>query len=230
MTYSVVALSDDGAEIGVATASRSLAVGAGVPALAPGVGGLVTQAYTNQRFRARGLQILREGASPAEAIDVLRSEDPEFDKRQVGIVDARGRTAVWTGPQCTDVKDAREGDGWVALGNYLANEDVVPAMAQRIAEEGGLAERLAETLMVGQLTGGDRRGQQSAALVVVRNDFDDIFPPLTEIDLRIDHHPAPLAMLQVMLAELPGPGDAGSGISGRAAPRPRWRPGSRFAP
>lgn len=231
MTYSVVALASDARSIGVATASRSLAVGAGVPALAPGVGGLVTQAYTNQRFRARGLQILREGASPVEAIEVLRREDPDFDTRQVGIVDIRGRTAVWTGPLCTDWKAAAQGPGWVALGNYLAGPRVVPAMAASIAESAGtLSWRLIAALEAAQEAGGDARGQQSAALVVVNNDFEDIFPPLTQIDLRVDHHDTPLWELRRMRASLPDPNEDVEGVSGRAEARPRWRPGSMFVP
>ena len=231
MTYSVVALSSDAAALGVATASRSLAVGAGVPALAPGVGGLVTQAYTNQRFRARGLQILREGATPIETIEVLRKEDPDFDTRQVGIVDVHGRTAVWTGPLCTDWKAAAQGPGWVALGNYLAGPRVVPAMAASIAgSEGVLSHRLMDALEAAQAAGGDARGQQSAALMVVHNDFEDIFPPLTEIDLRVDNHGDPLEELRRMRTELPVPGGDAEGVSGRAESRPRWRPGSMFVP
>ena len=207
MTYSVVALSGDGSRLGVAAASRSLAVGAAVPALAPGVGAVVTQAYTNQRFRALGLQLLREGLEPAEVIARLARVDEQFDRRQVGVVDAHGRTAAWTGPACTPWAGAFEGEGYVVLGNFLAGPAVVGGM-RRAMDDGPadpLPARLLSALEAAQAAGGDSRGQQSAVLRVVSNAAEDVWPPLSEVDLRVDDHPEPLPGLRSMLAALPGP-------------------------
>lgn len=209
MTYSVVACSRDGARLGVATASRSLAVGAAVPALAPRVGALVTQAYTNQRFRALGLQLLREGCEPEQVIARLSREDEDFDRRQVGIVDSRGRTAVWTGSECTDWAGAIEGDGYVVLGNFLAGPEVLAGMDRALTAPQGetFAAGLLTALEGAQSAGGDARGQQSAALRVVHNAFEDVAPPLTEVDLRVDDDPQPLRRLRTMLATLPSAAD-----------------------
>ncbi|HLS43982.1 MAG TPA: DUF1028 domain-containing protein [Ornithinicoccus sp.] len=205
MTYSVVALSEDGARLGVATASRSLAVGAAVPALAPQVGALVTQAYTNQRFRALGLQLLRDGLSPEDVITRLAQVDDDFDRRQVGIVDVHGRTAAWTGRSCTPWAGAMEGPGFVLVGNLLTGPAVVDEMHRIMAAEPGepFAARLLAALEAGEKAGGDARGQQSAALRVVNNAFEDVSPPLSEVDLRVDDDPQPLSRLRTMLATLP---------------------------
>lgn len=211
MTFSVVALSEDGARLGVATASRSLAVGAAVPALAPQVGALVTQAYTNQRFRALGLQLLREGLDPQEVIGQLAREDDDFDRRQVGIVDAGGRTAVWTGTGCTPWAGAIAGPGFVVLGNFLAGSEVLDEMHRSLTDHSDetFSWRLLAALEAGQTAGGDVRGQQSAALRVVNNAFEDVSPSLTEVDLRVDDDEQPLRRLRTMLATLPmAAGDA----------------------
>lgn len=205
MTYSVVALSGDGTKLGVGTASRSLAVGAAVPALAPQVGAVVTQAYTNQRFRARGLQLLREGHDPEQVLEVLAGEDAQFDHRQVGIVDVVGRTATWTGDRCTGWAGSHAGARYVVLGNFLTGPDVLAEMV-RVLEHppaGSFTSRLLSALEAAQLAGGDARGQQSAALRVVNNAFEDVSPPLTEVDLRVDDHDDPLRVLRRMLSTLP---------------------------
>lgn len=205
MTYSVVALSGDGCQLGVATASCSLAVGAAVPALAPRVGAVVTQAHTNQRFRALGLQLLREGLEPGEVIDRLAQEDADFERRQVGIVDVHGRTAVWTGSACTPWVGAIQGAGYVVLGNYLTGPAVVDGMQQAMEtpRDESFSGRLLGALLAAQAAGGDTRGQQSAALRVVNNAFEDVSPSLTEVDLRVDDDPTPLQRLGTMLARLP---------------------------
>lgn len=205
MTYSVVAISGDGTKLGVGTASRSLAVGAAVPALAPRVGAVVTQAYTNQRFRARGLELLRVGLAPEHVLEQLAREDDEYDYRQVAIVDVLGRTAVWTGPQCTSWAGAVAGPGYVAIGNFLEGPDVLERMHQVLEDPppGSFTSRLLSALEAGERAGGDRRGQQSAALHVVNNEFEDTFPPLTEVDLRVDDSTDPLILLRSMLTTLP---------------------------
>lgn len=223
MTFSVVALSEDGSRLGVATASRSLAVGAAVPALAPRVGALVTQAYTNQRFRALGLQLLRDELRPSEVISRLAGLDEEFSLRQVGLVDVRGRTATWTGSACTGWAGQIEGPGWVVLGNFLAGPGVVDGM--REAMESLPAEpfprRLLRALEAAQTAGGDARGQQSAALRVVNNAFEDVSPPLSEVDLRVDDDPQPLGLLRSMLASLPiATDDATAELTDPAQPGP----------
>lgn len=209
MTYSVVALSGDGSKLGVATASRSLAVGAAVPALAPRVGAVVTQAWTNQRFRARGLALLRVGLAPEHVLEQLAREDEDFAYRQVAIVDVHGRTAVWTGGECTAWAGATEGPRYVVLGNYLVGPGVVERMAAVLADPpaGSFTSRLLSALEEGQAAGGDARGQQSAALHVVNNSFEDVSPPLTEVDLRVDDDPDPLGRLRRMLTELPQAAD-----------------------
>ncbi|USQ77379.1 DUF1028 domain-containing protein [Ornithinimicrobium cryptoxanthini] len=212
MTYSVVALSGDGARLGVATASRSLAVGAAVPALAPQVGALVTQAYTNQRFRSLGLQLLRDGLDPQQVINRLAREDDDFDRRQVGIVDAAGHTAVWTGAGCTPWAGAVQGPGFVVLGNLLAGPAVLDEMHRVLTDtsEETFSARLLVALEAAQAAGGDARGQQSAALRVVNNAFEDVSPSLTEVDLRVDDDQQPLRLLRRMLATLPTAADDAS--------------------
>lgn len=204
MTYSIVKLSADGAKLGIGTASMSLAVGAAVPALAPQVGAIVTQAYTNQRFRARGLELLRVGLAPEHVIEQLAREDQDFDYRQVGIVDAQGRTAVWTGPECTGWAGALSGPGYVVLGNFLTGPEVLAEMEQVVTAppSGTFTSRILATLEAAQAAGGDRRGQESAALRVVNNAFEDVSPPLAEVDLRVDHDDEPLRWLRAMLSSL----------------------------
>lgn len=223
MTYSVVALSGDGSRLGVATASRSLAVGAAVPALAPQVGALATQAYTNQRFRARGLQLLRVGIHPEHVLEQLAREDEDFASRQVGIVDVQGRTAVWTGGRCTGHAGALEGSRYVVLGNFLTGPEVLAEMHRVLATPppGTFTSRLLAALEAGQAAGGDARGQQSAALYVVNNSFEDASPPLTEVDLRVDDDPDPLGRLRTMLTTLPvATDDATVEVTDPAAPEP----------
>lgn len=223
MTYSVVALSADGTKLGVATASRSLAVGAAVPALAPQVGAIVTQAYTNQRFRARGLALLRVGLAPQQVLEQLAREDEDFAFRQVAIVDVQGRTAVWTGERCTGWAGAHEGQGYVVIGNYLAGPEVVSQMHQVLSDPppGTFTSRLLSALEAAERAGGDRRGQQSAALRVVNNAFEDVSPPLTEVDLRVDDDSTPLRHLRAMLTTLPvAADDATEEVSDPMLPTP----------
>ena len=224
MTYSVVALSGDGTRLGVATASCSLAVGAAVPALAPRVGAVVTQAYTNQRFRARGLELLRVGLAPEQVLEQLAREDDDYAFRQVAIVDVQGRTAVWTGESCTGWAGAIEGPRFVVVGNYLAGRRVLQDMEKvlRNPPPGSFTSRLLAALEAGEAAGGDSRGRQSAALNVVNNEFEDAFPPLTEVDLRSDDDPQPLAVLRRMLRALPeAADDAAAEVTDPTLPEPQ---------
>lgn len=201
MTFSIVALSQDGAYLGVATATRTLAVGAVVPAAAPGAGALATQGYTNRAFRSRVLDLLRHGTAPEAVPEVLRGEDAGFERRQLGMVDRAGRGWTWTGRECTPWAGGTAGPGFAVVGNYLAGPEVVVAMAH--AYEVGAApsfpDVLVDALAAGEAAGGDRRGRQSAALYIVANEAEDLCPPLAVVDLRVDDHPAPVDELRRLL-------------------------------
>lgn len=200
MTFSIVARSGD--TLGVATATCTLAVGAGVPAAAPGVGAVATQARTNRAFRARGLALLHAGVAPPDVLTVLGEEDTGFAERQVALLDATGRGAVWTGPRCLPWAG-----GWtrpdVALaGNLLAGQEVLEAMdaAFTARPDLPLAARLLAALTAGDRAGGDRRGRQSAAVVVVSGTDDGGWPPDAVVDLRVDDHADPVGELGRLLA------------------------------
>ncbi|WP_265521504.1 DUF1028 domain-containing protein [Oerskovia flava] len=208
MTFSIVARSADHAWLGVATATRSLAVGAAVPAAAAGVGALATQAFTNRAFRAQGLESLRDGAAPDHVLDLLGQGDPGWARRQVAIVDARGRSAVWTGPGCTAWAGSEHGDDYAVAGNLLTGSQVVEAMARTfVAADGStaFAHLLVDVLRAGQAAGGDARGRQSAALLVVPCQGAPGTP--AHVDLRVDDHADPVAELARLLdlhdADLP---------------------------
>ena len=200
MTFSVVGR--DGDAVGVAVASKFLAVGAMVPAAAAGVGAVATQSYANLAYRADGLALLRDGRTPGQTVEHLTLADDGRDQRQVGVVGTTGEGATFTGSACHDWAGGRAGDGYAVQGNILTGPEVVDAMEQAwlAAAATGLAlpERLLATLVAGDEAGGDRRGRQSAALLVVRPDGgyggDD-----TEVELRIDDHPAPVPELRRLL-------------------------------
>lgn len=195
MTYSLVAR--DGKQWGVAVQSKFLAVGSVVPWAEPDVGAIATQAYANPRYGPAGLVLLREGLSAQEVLDRLVAADDGRDERQVGIVDAHGRSAAWTGPGCTDWAGHRTGDGYAAQGNILVSADTVDALAETFeASSGALAKRLIECLAAAQDAGGDSRGQQSAAVLVVKRDAG--YAQLSDVlvDLRVDDHEAPIEELR----------------------------------
>lgn len=202
MTFSIVASSPDGGYLGVATATRTLSVGAVVPAAAPRAGALATQGYTNRTFRARVLELLRAGVRPEVVPEILRTEDQHFDGRQLAIVDGEGRSAAWTGPGCTPFAGDACGPGYAIAGNYLAGPQVVTAMEQALlaSTDDSFPRTLLDVLTAGDAAGGDRRGRQSAALYVVANDSADIAPPVAVVDLRVDDHPQPVVELRRLLA------------------------------
>jgi uncharacterized Ntn-hydrolase superfamily protein len=202
MTFSIVARSTDGESWGVAVASKFLAVGAVVPAAVAGVGAVATQADANVAFKGLALSHLDEGATAPVALQRLLEEDEGRDERQVGIVDLDGRAASHTGHACLEWAGGVTGDGYAIQGNILAGDFVVAAM-QDVFEasdpEEPLARRLLAALAAGDDAGGDRRGRQSAALLVVRDGAgyagrDDI-----EVDLRVDDHPDPVTELARLL-------------------------------
>ena len=202
MTFSIVARSDDGESWGVAVASKFLAVGSAVPAAVAGVGAIATQAWANVAYKGIALSHLDEGATAGIALQRLLEEDDGRDHRQVGIVDVEGQAASHTGPECLEWAGSLIGDGYAIQGNILTGEEVVLAMeAAYVASdsETPLAQRLMTALRAGDAAGGDARGRQSAALLVVRDGAgydgrDDI-----EVDLRVDDHTSPVDELERLL-------------------------------
>ena len=197
-TYSIVACDLDARQWGVAVQSKFLAVGSVVPWAEPGVGAIATQSYANPRYGPDGLELLQTGKSAQETVDALVAADKDKDKRQVGVVDAHGSAATFTGAGCHDWAGGRTGDCYAAQGNILVSQDTVDALAETF--EGNahleLAERLVECLAAAQAAGGDRRGQQSASLLVVEKDAGYANLSDTVVDLRVDDHPRPVPELR----------------------------------
>jgi len=201
-TYSIVACDLEAAEWGVAVQSKFLAVGAGVPAAEPHVGAIATQALANMRYGPDGLALLREGLSADEVVARLTEADEGRAERQLGVVDAQGRAATYTGEGCLDWADGMTGEGYAAQGNILVSEETVTALGRTFEETRGkpLAERLLDALAAAQAAGGDRRGQQSAALLVVRMDGGYMGTTDAVADLRVDDHATPIEELHRIYA------------------------------
>jgi uncharacterized Ntn-hydrolase superfamily protein len=197
-TYSIAACDLEAQQWGVATQSKFLSVGSVVPWAEPHVGAVATQAYANPRYGPEGLALLRKGASAEDVVERLTSADEERNHRQVGIVDAEGRAATYTGSECLEWAGGRTGPGYAAQGNILVSGDTVDAMADTFERTAGrpLAERLLDCLDAAQAAGGDSRGQQSAALLVVEKDGG--YANLSDVvmDLRVDDHERPLDELR----------------------------------
>jgi uncharacterized Ntn-hydrolase superfamily protein len=197
-TYSIVACDLAAGEWGVATQSKFLAVGSVVPWAEPHVGAIATQAYANPRYGPEGLALLRAGRSAEDVVAALTEADAESDHRQLGVVDGQGRGATFTGEACNDWAGGRVGESYAAQGNILVSGDTVDAIAAAFEGSAGapLAERLIGCLAAGQAAGGDSRGQQSAALLVVAKDGG--YGALSDVlvDLRVDDHELPIPELQ----------------------------------
>src|SRR5918911_897308 len=196
-TYSIAACDLDAGQWGVATESKFLAVGSVVPWAEPQVGAIATQAYANPRYGSEGLKLLRDGLSAQEVVERLTAADEGRDHRQLGVVDAEGRSASFTGNECLEWAGGRVGECYAAQGNILVSAETVDAIAETFeASNGPLAERLLDCLDAAQAAGGDRRGQQSAAILVVEKDGG--YAGLTDsiVDLRVDEHPRPLEELR----------------------------------
>lgn len=202
MTFSIVARSADGESWGVAVASKFLAVGSAVPAAVAGVGAIATQALANVAYKGLALSHLDEGATASVALQRLLEEDDGRDHRQVGIVDLDGGAASHTGPACLDWAGGTTGEGYAIQGNILAGSEVVEAMEEAyLASDPDLPleRRLLAALRAGDDAGGDSRGRQSAAVLVVREGagyggLDDV-----AVDLRVDDHPEPIPELERLL-------------------------------
>jgi len=196
-TYSIAACDLEAGQWGVATQSKFLAVGSVVPWAEPQVGAIATQAYANPRYGSEGLSLLREGLSAEEAVERLTSADEGRDHRQLGIVDQEGRGASFTGAECLDWAGGRTGPCYAAQGNILVSAETVDAIAETFESSSGpLAERLMACLDAAQAAGGDRRGQQSAALLVVEQDGGYAKLSDTVVELRVEDHERPLEELR----------------------------------
>lgn len=199
MTYSVVARDRHTGQLGVAVATAVLGVGRSVPWARAGVGAIATQAHTNRSYGATGLDLLAGGMAPHDVLVRLLDKDPEAAERQVSIIDNTGRVASWTGGGCVPACSDLRADGVSVQGNMLVSRSVVPAMAAAYAESTGpLPERLLSVLRAAEEAGGDLRGRQSAALLVVPPGRDDLTLPV-HIDLRVDYHADPVAELHRLL-------------------------------
>ena len=201
-TFSIVALDPQNGDLGVAVQSRYFAVGAVVPWARAGVGAVATQAAGRAAYGPEILDLLAHGLEPAKAIERALADDERRETRQLGVVDAEGRAAAFTGSECNQWAGHEAGSCYAAQGNILAGEDVVSEMARAFAQTSeSLAERLMAAIEAAQAAGGDRRGQQSAALVVERpggipgnrEGIDRI------VDLRVDDHPEPIRELRRLL-------------------------------
>ncbi|TCN26755.1 DUF1028 domain-containing protein [Mesobacillus foraminis] len=196
MTFSIVGYDPKEKEWGIAVQSKFLGVGAVVPFAKAGVGAVATQSYANTAYGPQALELMAEGKSAQEALELITREDKDKEMRQVGLIDAHGNAATFTGTYCYDWAGGVTGEHFAAQGNILVSEETVRAMAKTFTEtEGSLAHRLVSTLYAGQLAGGDSRGQQSAALLVVKEaggygGYNDRY-----IDLRVDDHPEPIKEL-----------------------------------
>lgn len=216
-TYSIVACDLAAGHWGVAVQSKFLAVGSVVPWAEPGAGAVATQSYANPRYGPEGLALLRQGRSAQEVVDGLTAADDGRSQRQVGVVDARGGAATFTGEDCHDWAGGRTGDGFAAQGNILVSAATVDALAEAFEESSGpLAERLLVALGAAQAAGGDKRGQQSASLLVVERGGGYAGLSDTLVDLRVDDHELPIEELQRLY-------EAHQLLFGKT-PRDRWLP------
>lgn len=195
-TFSIVAYDPKTKDLGVAVESRFVAVGSVVPFARAGLGAVATQSFANTTFGPKALAMLRRGLAPKDVLKAIVAADKGAAQRQVGIVDSRGRAASFTGKECFPWAGHLVGKNYACQGNILAGEEVVKSMARAFdVTQGDLPVRLLAALSAGQRAGGDKRGQQSAALLVVREGggyggFNDRW-----IDVRVDDHPTPIEEL-----------------------------------
>jgi len=197
-TYSIAACDLEERQWAVAVQSKFLAVGSVVPWAEPEVGAIATQAYANPSYGPNGLALLRDGLPATEVVERLVAEDEGRDERQLGVVDAQGAGASWTGPECNDWAGHSTGGGYAAQGNILVGEETVTALATAFEANAylPLAQRLIECLAAAQAAGGDRRGQQSASLLVVQKEGGYAGLSDVLVDLRVDDHERPIEELR----------------------------------
>ena len=196
-TFSIVAFDPETRELGVAVQSKFIAVGSVVPWAKAGVGAVATQSYANTTYGPKALELLAKGETPEAAMSTITGDDRRAAVRQVGIVSAKGESATFTGEKCNAWAGGVKGENFCCQGNILAGEDVVKNMAKSFQEsKGDLGDRLIAALQAGQDAGGDTRGMQSAALLIVREGwgyggFNDRYR-----DLRVDDHVEPIQELK----------------------------------
>ena len=191
MTWSIIARDNATGQIGIAVATKFFAVGARVPHIAPGIGGIATQALVNPYYGIDGVKLLREGKNPREIVDTLVSADPGRDSRQLHVMDASGRISAHTGRDCIDWCGHIAGDGFSIAGNMLAGAAVLDDTAKAYLANATLpfARRLIAAMRAGEAAGGDKRGKQSAALLIHGSE------EWSDLDLRVDDHADPLVEL-----------------------------------
>jgi uncharacterized Ntn-hydrolase superfamily protein len=200
-TYSIVARDPKTGEMGVGVQSHYFSVGSVVDWGASGVGVVATQSFVNKSFGLRGLELMKQGKSPEEALDILLSDDEGKNVRQVALLDSQGRVAVHTGSKCIKYAGHETGDNFSVQANMMLKDTVWPAMAQAFETHKSipLPERIIKTLKAAESEGGDIRGKQSAAILIVKaepveNKWDD-----PSIDIRVEYHPEPLEELSRLL-------------------------------
>lgn len=199
-TFSIVAADPDAEELGIAVASRFFSVGSVVPWAKANVGAVATQSFSNTSFGWRGLELLEKGATPEEVMEILLRNDDDPDRRQVGIVSSDGKSITYTGIKCLPWAGGRSGPNYAIQGNILAGESVVTAMEKTFLEtKGTLAERLYAALLAGDEQGGDARGKQSAALLIVKESAGYGGYTDRAIDIRVDDHSQPFKELGRLL-------------------------------
>jgi len=199
-TFSIVARDSVTGELGIAVASRFFSVGSVVPWAKANVGAVATQSFANTSFGWRGLELLQEGATPKEALEILLRNDDDPERRQVGIVSSDGKSITYTGSKCNSWAGGRNGPNYAIQGNILAGESVVTAMEKTFLEaEGTLADRLYAALLAGDEQGGDARGKQSAAMLIVKENAGYGGYTDRAIDIRVDDHPEPFKELGRLL-------------------------------
>jgi uncharacterized Ntn-hydrolase superfamily protein len=201
-TFSIVAYDPETKEWGVAVASKYLAVGSAVPWAKAKVGAVATQSFVNTTYGTRGLELLAEGKSAEEVVKLLTDADNGKESRQLGLVDANGKPANFTGSKCLPWAGAKSGANYTCQGNLLAGEAVVNDMAKAFEEtKGPFAWRLMAAMEAGEAAGGDKRGKQSAAILVVRDGFGPNALGDRFLDFRVDDHEDPIKELARILAK-----------------------------
>jgi uncharacterized Ntn-hydrolase superfamily protein len=196
-TFSIVARDPETEAVGVAVQSKFVSVGSVVPFASADAGAIATQSFANVAYGPDGLDLLRDGNSAEEVVESLTGDDPEAPQRQVGVVGRDGSVAAFTGEECFDFAGDRQGETYTVQGNILENEATLDAMAETYEEtEGGLPEKLLGALHAGNEAGGDKRGEQSAALYVVKPEGGYDGKNDRWIDVRVDDHEAPIDELE----------------------------------
>jgi len=196
-TFSIVARDADNGDLGVVVQSKFPAVGAIVPSAAAGIGAIASQAWANSSYGRRGLALMKKGLTATQTLKGLLKSDKMAEHRQVGIVDSKGRAAAHTGSECMEWAGHMVGKGYSCQGNILAGESVVTSMAEVFEQtEGDLIDRLFAGLKAGQAEGGDRRGMQSAAILVVRDKGGYGGGNDRYVDVRVDDNPRPIEELE----------------------------------